>query len=51
MPASELRKSRASAPSAEEQAIAHILAVTLDEVEGIEDRGVRSLHPAQVFKP
>jgi hypothetical protein len=35
----------------EKWAIAHILAVMLDQVEDLEDCGVRSLPAAQFFKP
>jgi hypothetical protein len=35
----------------EERAIAHILALMLDEVEGIKDRGIGGFPTAQLFKP
>jgi hypothetical protein len=50
-PASVLRSQPCQGGLAiEESSIAHILAVTLDEVEGIEDCGARSLHAAQLFR-
>jgi hypothetical protein len=51
MPASVLRNSRASAFLRSRNGRSQILAVMLDEVEGIEDRGVRSLPAAQLFEP
>jgi hypothetical protein len=42
---------RRASLTAEERAIAHIPAVVLDGVEGMEHRGVPSLPAAQLFKP
>jgi hypothetical protein len=50
--ASASRRSPASAALVvEERAIAHILAIMLDEVEGIEARGIWGLTTAQLLEP
>jgi hypothetical protein len=49
MPALASRSSRASA--SQEREIAQILAIMLDQIEGVEDRGSSGLTTGQLIKP